>query len=634
MKKFSIIFYVIFIINCFILSAYAEGVGLSNFGNKNMYTNGQFRDIPTNEWYVSNVKSAYELGLMNGTGPDTFNPAGNVTIAESIVLACRIHSIYHTGSASFEQGDPWYKFYVEYAVENGIIGALEYYYYDMPATRAQFASILSASLPDSALEPINGIFYGAIPDIPDSATYASNVYKLYNAGILTGNDEYGTFTPDSNIERSAVAAIATRMVDTTLRKKVSLKTLASKPNDTELSAQQIAEKCSSSVFFIETYGLNGEPKGTGSGFFITSSGVAVTNHHVVANGIHFEVVTSDEKTYDKVKIIDIDKQNDLALIKVEGEGFPYLKIGDSNAVSQGQQVIAIGSPLGLANTMSQGIISNPKRTLGGIDYIQISVPINHGSSGGALIDTYGNAIGVTSGGADTTGDINLAVPIEKVKYLDKYSTADYTVWEDNYYPGFEQVLDFGEFSGTKLLSAEKTSIGYILNYDAFDFHDAGDMPAGDCFAYTVYLYGYALEENGMTYKSVSDNLFVCESDTEKVVFRMDLTNDRKITVTASRKPQYYELEPVVPDFGWYSGLPLSAEPYFEGFSTVYSYRWIDYYYRDDFEELLYEYFDYLRELGFEYKYSENNAHLFEGNKYSIVVNLKETEVYIDIQDML
>ena len=82
---------------------------------------------------------------MNGTGTDTFNPAGNVTIAESIVLACRIHSIYHTGSASFEQGDPWYKFYVEYAVKNGIIGALEYYYYDMPATRAQFASILSAS---------------------------------------------------------------------------------------------------------------------------------------------------------------------------------------------------------------------------------------------------------------------------------------------------------------------------------------------------------------------------------------------------------------------------------------------------------------------------------------------------------
>lgn len=203
-------------------AALAADAGLGNFVKVNTYVDGQFTDVPAGEWFVPNVKTAFELNLIKGSSPTSFRPAGNINIAETLALASRLHSIYYHGSADFTQGSPWYQVYVDYAVQNGIIYADEYSSYTVNATRAQFASILASALPTSALTPINSVAPGAIPDVPDSAPYADKVYLLYNAGVLTGNNIYGSFTPNTPIQRNAVAAIVTRMADPMLRRTFTL----------------------------------------------------------------------------------------------------------------------------------------------------------------------------------------------------------------------------------------------------------------------------------------------------------------------------------------------------------------------------------------------------------------------------
>ena len=192
--------------------------GLSNFKAVNKYTEGLFPDVRKGDWFAPNVQAAYELGLMQGNANGTFAPNGNITVIQTIVTACRIHSIYNTGSANFVQGSPWYQVYVDYAVANGIIEEGEYPNLNINATRAQFAMILTASVPKSVLNPINSIEIGSIHDLPANTKYAEAAYLLYNAGVLTGSDSYGTFKANTGIKRSEAAAIATRIVDTSLRK--------------------------------------------------------------------------------------------------------------------------------------------------------------------------------------------------------------------------------------------------------------------------------------------------------------------------------------------------------------------------------------------------------------------------------
>lgn len=195
---------------------------LNNFEEVNEYTVGQFSDISSSSWYAESVAVAYRKGLVKGASATQFNPNGNMTIAEAVTLAARLRSIYETGKAEFEQSSPWYQTYVDYATENGIIAEGDYIDYTKAATRAQFAYIMAKALPGEALPTINNIPFGQIPDVSLSETYSGAVYKLYKAGILTGNDSYGTFTPDSTITRSAVATIVTRMADMSLRKQFVL----------------------------------------------------------------------------------------------------------------------------------------------------------------------------------------------------------------------------------------------------------------------------------------------------------------------------------------------------------------------------------------------------------------------------
>ena len=222
MKKrlLSLFLAVMLCLSAFPAAGLAAGTGLENFVKAKSYEDG-FSDVAVQDWFYENVATAYELGLMVGKGENTFDPNGKVTVAEAITIAARIHSIYYTGTETFEQTEPWYQTYVNYADENGIDTASGADL-NAPATRAQFAVILENALPNKALGEINTVDPDSIPDVSEYDSCGEAVYRLYRAGVMVGNDDEGTFAPNATIRRSEVAAIATRMADADLRMAVSL----------------------------------------------------------------------------------------------------------------------------------------------------------------------------------------------------------------------------------------------------------------------------------------------------------------------------------------------------------------------------------------------------------------------------
>ncbi len=185
-----------------------------------------FKDVEEGEWYYSSVKEAYELGLVNGKDSvDTYKPNENMSYAEAIKLAACMHQRYTTGSVTLTNGEPWYQNYVDYCRTNGIIS--KEYSYTASATRVGYMEIFAKALPDEALEEINIIPKNSILDVPSDMAGAEGIYKLYKAGILAGADGLHNCNPNSNIKRSEVAAILSRMMDAT--KRVKFDTIATAP---------------------------------------------------------------------------------------------------------------------------------------------------------------------------------------------------------------------------------------------------------------------------------------------------------------------------------------------------------------------------------------------------------------------
>lgn len=222
-KRISVLLAMILMLSSgFVVSANTNG-SMENFKLSKTYTMGRFVDVSNSDWYAKSVKTAYELSLVNGTSDATFSPYDNITIAEAITLASRMNNIYYGNTYSFVSSDVWYRTYVDYAIKNGIIKNSDYNNFDEFATRSQFAQIFTSALPNETLKEINKIEDNSIPDVKMQSSYSNAVYKLYRAGVLSGNDEYGTFAPDAPITRAEVAAILSRIVKPTERVIVNLK---------------------------------------------------------------------------------------------------------------------------------------------------------------------------------------------------------------------------------------------------------------------------------------------------------------------------------------------------------------------------------------------------------------------------
>lgn len=197
---------------------------LDNFKKINTYVAGQFKDFSeATTWCAEYIKVAYEYGIMYGDLTGNFNLGDDITIAETITIAARLHDTYIGGNYNFEKQSPWYQSYVDYALINGIISS-EYEDYAKIATRGEFTKIFAHAFPVDALGEINKINDGDIPDIALNDTYYQEAMLLYRAGIIIGTDEYATFNAEGLVNRGMVSAYVARMIVPDLRETLSIST--------------------------------------------------------------------------------------------------------------------------------------------------------------------------------------------------------------------------------------------------------------------------------------------------------------------------------------------------------------------------------------------------------------------------
>jgi serine protease Do len=169
-----------------------------------------------------------------------------------------------------------------------------------------------------------------------------------------------------------------------------------------------------------------QPTGVGSGFILSADGFVMTNAHVIEGADEVMVTLADKREF-KAKIVGSDKRTDVAVVKIEATGLPSVKIGDANRMRVGEWVMAIGTPFGLENTVTAGIVSAKQRDTG--DYlplIQTDVAINPGNSGGPLINMRGEVVGINSQIYSRSGGfqgISFAIPIdEAIRVSDQLRT--------------------------------------------------------------------------------------------------------------------------------------------------------------------------------------------------------------------
>lgn len=187
------------------------------------------------------------------------------------------------------------------------------------------------------------------------------------------------------------------------------------------TVRELASELGEAVVQVRT------PSGLGSGFVINEEGYLMTNFHVIEGETQISVevyhradVGLERRTYKQVRIIAINKFGDLALLRIEEPNAPKFKwttLGSSDALSVGESVFAIGSPLGLERTVTEGILSTKTRQIGGELYLQTTTQINPGNSGGPLFNLRGEVVGITNMKITFGEGLGFAIPMESVRYF-------------------------------------------------------------------------------------------------------------------------------------------------------------------------------------------------------------------------
>lgn len=178
----------------------------------------------------------------------------------------------------------------------------------------------------------------------------------------------------------------------------------------------IARAASGSIVSIVMSDKDGKPVAQGSGFFVSKDGLIVTNYHVISEGSSAVVKLPDGAFYVVDGVLTFDKARDIAVIKAHGKNFQTLALGNSDRIQVGEQVVAIGTPLSLEATVSNGIVSAIREVEGG-KFLQVTAPISPGSSGGPLFNMAGQVVGITTMYLKGGENLNFAIPINDVKPL-------------------------------------------------------------------------------------------------------------------------------------------------------------------------------------------------------------------------
>ncbi|MBU3202387.1 S1C family serine protease [Clostridium estertheticum] len=184
----------------------------------------------------------------------------------------------------------------------------------------------------------------------------------------------------------------------------------------ELTAKQIINKYGNAVVYVEVSDKNHNSIASGSGFIVKSTGVIVTNFHVIKGSSYASVTLQNGTKYDVKSVLNYNEKQDIAVLQLSNAtNLSTVTLGVSDNVEVGDNVAAIGSPQGYTNTLSTGIVSGINRKNERGNDIQTTASITYGSSGGPLFDMLGNVIGITYSGFDSAGDIGFVIPINEVK---------------------------------------------------------------------------------------------------------------------------------------------------------------------------------------------------------------------------
>jgi len=238
-----------------------------------------------------------------------------------------------------------------------------------------------------------------------------------------------------------------------------------------------------------------QPRGVGSGFILTSDGFIMTNAHVV-DGADEVLVTLTDKREFKAKIIGADKRSDVAVVKIEATGLPAVKVGDVGRLRVGEWVMAIGSPFGLENSVTAGIVSAKQRDTGDfLPFIQTDVAINPGNSGGPLINMRGEVVGINSQIYSRSGGfmgISFAIPMDEAVRVSEQLRSSGRVSRGRIGVQIEQVskevaesIGLGKPSGALVRSveagapADKAGIeggDIIIRFDGKPIEKSSDLP--------------------------------------------------------------------------------------------------------------------------------------------------------------
>lgn len=186
----------------------------------NLGAKAAFSDVPSNAWYAQDVAAAERSGILQGTGNGRFSPDGNLTLAQAITMAARTYAYERGETIPKTGGSTWYSDFLQYANDKGICAIGEFgAAYDNFCNRLTMAKLFARVVPESTATQRNDVT--TLPDV-QSASENQAVFTLYQLGILTGSDKYGTFHPYQYIKRSETAAILNRVLDPDTRKSFIL----------------------------------------------------------------------------------------------------------------------------------------------------------------------------------------------------------------------------------------------------------------------------------------------------------------------------------------------------------------------------------------------------------------------------
>ena len=377
------------------------------------------------------------LGLVRGTGVG-FEAEKGATRAEAAVMLLRLlgreQAAESAAISSPFTDSGWADAYLGYAYDKGLVRGL---------SDTSFGADSGVSARDYVTMVLRALGY------TDGVDFTWQGSLIFADGLGLTGGEYSA-SPDAPFLREDLAlvsytALTLKQKDSDLRlieqlwldgavsaEAVRATRLASALNAEKpvYSAAEIYEMTSSAVVFTESFASeadlrDGKPIGTGSGFFISTDGAAVMSYHQLEGAECARVTTTDGRVYPISGALYYDTQRDIAVVRVsrtDSNGrsvrfFPTVPVGDSDAVSTGEEIFTVSSPLGLMDSISAGLISNRSRVVDDPAYpcIQISAPISRGSSGGPLLNAAGEAIGVIYATYNSGQNLNLAVPLNAIR---------------------------------------------------------------------------------------------------------------------------------------------------------------------------------------------------------------------------